>query len=265
MLTSTPATGTSREAFASAPGFPRAVIDGFLSAADFRAVASEFPPPDSLSGRPTKAYAKAAGGDLATLGPATRAVISRLQAQPWLDHLAEVTGIPDLVADPLFAPHLVHATPTGGFTRVHRDSMRHPSCALFRRVALILYVHDEWDPAWGGDFEVWDRRMRTRIERVAPLPNRAVLFATTPASWHGFPDPLRCPPRVSRRALTLWYWTEAQPPGRTWRRGDAAATFRPRPRSGDPTRWSMRQRPIRRILVPFTVRRHLRRMLGRSV
>jgi len=264
VLTFTPATGTSREAFASTPGFARAVVDGFLSAAEFREVASEFPSLESLQSHPTRAYAKAAGGDLAMLGPATRAVISRLQEQPWLDHLTEVTGIPGLVADPSFAPHLLHATPTGGFTRAHRDSVRHSACALFRRVALILYVHDEWDPAWGGDFEVWDRRMRTCIDRVAPLPNRAVLFATTPASWHGFPDPLRCPSGTSRRALTLWYWTEAQPRGRTWRRGDAAATFRPRPRAGDPTRWSMRQRPLRRILVPFTVRRRLRRMLGRS-
>jgi len=258
-------TGVSSEAFASAPGFPHAVVDHFLPDAEFAAIAEEFPSPDAMPeyGR-TRAYQKAVAGDLTHFGPATRAVVETLQARPWLEHLSQVTGIPGLVADPTLAPHLAHATETGGFTRIHRDSSGHPACPLFRRVALILYLHREWDPSWGGDFEVWDDRLRSRLRRVAPLPNRAVIFATTPRAWHGFPDPITCPSGTSRRALTLWYWTAERPTGRGWAQADAAATFRPRRRSQDPTRWSMRQRSVRQVVLPGAVRRVLRRVLGRD-
>lgn len=257
-------TDITAEVFAGAVGFPHAIVDDFLASSRFHEVADEFPAPAVMPehGR-TPAYSKDVAGDLAPFGPATRGLVEELQSPAWVEHLVEITGIPGLVADLTCAPHLAHATPTGGYTRIHRDSLRHPACPLFRRVAFILYLHHEWEDAWGGEFEIWDGRLRTKLAGIAPSPNRAVIFATTPHAWHGFPDPIACPPGWSRRALTLWYWTDEQPPGRPWRRADGAAKFRRRRQSADPTDWAMRQRTLRQVLVPAPVRRVLRRLRHR--
>jgi hypothetical protein len=43
------------------------------------------------------------------------------------------------------------------------------------------------------------------VREVAPLFNRAVLFDTSQNSWHGLPEPLRCPLGVTRNSLAVYY------------------------------------------------------------
>jgi hypothetical protein len=49
-------------------------------------------------------------------------------------------------------------------------------------------------------------------QRIAPLYNRAVLFRTDERSFHGYPDPLRCPDGVIRKSLALYYFSEEERP-----------------------------------------------------
>jgi hypothetical protein len=37
------------------------------------------------------------------------------------------------------------------------------------------------------------------------------MFSTTDYSYHGHPDPLRCPPERSRKSLALYYYTNGRP------------------------------------------------------
>jgi hypothetical protein len=43
--------------------------------------------------------------------------------------------------------------------------------------------------------------------KVPPLFNEALIFRTDEISYHGFPDPLRCPEGESRKSLALYYYT----------------------------------------------------------
>src|SRR5262249_54011008 len=76
-----------------------------------------------------------------------------------------------------------------------------------RRVNVIVYLNRGWHPEWGGSIELWDRDMRRPVVRVPPLANHAVIFNTDEASYHGFADPLRCPPGVTRKSLATYYYT----------------------------------------------------------
>ena len=49
------------------------------------------------------------------------------------------------------------------------------------------------------------------VRRISPIFNRMVLFATTDLAYHGHPEPLQCPPGVSRRSLALYYYTNGRP------------------------------------------------------
>jgi hypothetical protein len=44
-------------------------------------------------------------------------------------------------------------------------------------------------------------------QRILPVGNRAVIFTTDADSFHGHPDPMRCPEGVARRSLALYYFT----------------------------------------------------------
>lgn len=41
--------------------------------------------------------------------------------------------------------------------------------------------------------------------------NRTLVFLTTDYSYHGHPDPLDCPPGVTRKSVALYYYTNGRP------------------------------------------------------
>ena len=44
------------------------------------------------------------------------------------------------------------------------------------------------------------------------VANRAVVFTTGADTWHGHPEPLRCPPDRARRSLAIYYYTVEDKP-----------------------------------------------------
>ena len=41
--------------------------------------------------------------------------------------------------------------------------------------------------------------------------NKLVIFNTTDFSFHGHPEPLKCPDNVTRKSLALYYYTNGRP------------------------------------------------------
>jgi hypothetical protein len=73
----------------------------------------------------------------------------------------------------------------------------------------------------------------TRAEqRIDPVFNRTVIFSTADKSYHGHPDPLRCPEGRTRRSMATYYYSNGRPEnenaqwhGTLWQKrpaGDAA-------------------------------------------
>jgi hypothetical protein len=124
--------------------------------------------------------------------------------------LSELVGR-ELLPDPWFleappgTPLLgggLHEIRPGGLLRVHVDFERHPSG--LRRVAnLLIYLNQDWNAQWGGALELHGPGF---IESYPPRGGFAVLFLTTPDSWHGHPAPLTCPSDRARRSLALYFY-----------------------------------------------------------
>jgi hypothetical protein len=124
------------------------------------------------------------------------------------DTLAEITGIPRLLADPELVGGGLHQILRGGFLDVHVDYNFHPTSKLHRRLNLLLYMNPDWKPEYQGYLELWDRGTEKRqLENIAPFYNRAVIFETNEVSFHGHPQPLETPPGVTRKSLALYYYT----------------------------------------------------------
>lgn len=213
MLPDLAAPGRAEE-FASAAPFPHLVVDGLWDDALLREAAAEFPPgedPRWVTYPDQKEWGKRAGGSR-MWGPATRAFFGLARSAGTCAALEQVTGIIPLVADDVGGG--MHMTGEGGRLAMHRDFNVHPNLPLERRLNLLVFLNDGWEPAWGGVLYLGAERQVA----VVPQFGRTALFACGPESWHGHPDPI-----VGghwRKSLAVYYYAPLRPDT-----GDAHSTL----------------------------------------
>ncbi len=162
-----------------------------------------------------------------------RNLLVEFNSNAFLAFLEEMTGIEGLIADHHFAGGGLHETRRNGHLSIHADFNVHDELNLERRLNLLVYLNDDWDDAYGGALELWDRQMTKCEAKVAPIMARAVVFNTSLDSYHGHPDPLVCPENRTRRSMATYYYTAplegvASLPKRT-------TAFQTRPGSEDKT------------------------------
>ncbi len=157
-----------------------------------------------------------------------RTVIDELNSKEFIDYLEELTGIKGLLPDDTFEGGGIHQSERGGYLNVHADFTVHPHRRNWRRrVNVLVYLNKDWDESYGGDLELWDRKMTACEHKIAPLFNRVVVFNTDEDSYHGLPDPLKCPEGNSRKSIALYYFTEETEAPRK-----RATNYRARPTDG---------------------------------
>jgi 2-oxoglutarate-Fe(II)-dependent oxygenase superfamily protein len=156
-------------------------------------------------------------------------VVDELNSDAFLDWLSEITGIRGLLADDTLEGGGLHQSGRGGFLNVHTDfSHHHYRRDWRRRVNLILYLNPRWRDNWGGAIELWNRDVRECVAKVPPLLNDALIFETNDISYHGFPEPLRCPEGESRKSVALYYYTLDS----DFHVRARSTNYRPRPQDG---------------------------------
>ena len=62
-----------------------------------------------------------------------------------------------------------------------------------------------WDPTWNGHTELWSADVTTCVVKSPPVFNHAIIFRTDDISWHGLPEPIRCPPDQFRKSIAYYY------------------------------------------------------------
>jgi len=141
------------------------------------------------------------------MGPTLQGVIMALKSDAFISFLQGLTGIYGLHADPYNEGSGLHQIFANGSLRVHADFNKHPVTGMERRVNVFLYLNDGWDQSWGGDLELWNRAMTRCAARIAAVRNRLAIFSTTDFTYHGHPDPLKCPLHRSRRSIAQYYYS----------------------------------------------------------
>lgn len=138
-------------------------------------------------------------------------IIHILNSHDFVMYLEKLTGIDHLIPDHTFEGGGIHQSEKGGYLNIHADFTVHPHKRKWRRrVNVLIYLNEEWDETYGGELELWKKDMSKCLVKVLPIFNRAVIFNTDEDSYHGFPDPLRCPEGESRKSIALYYFTEEE-------------------------------------------------------
>jgi hypothetical protein len=199
-------------AFATARPYPHLVIDGLFDDTVLDRIVGEFPTADQRdwlewsTGHEKKATSRGVEG----LPAFTQLFMMLLNSSAFLGALKKITGLEDLIPDPLFFGAGLHESRRGGWLDVHADYTQHPHLPIFRRLNLLLYLNRDWQADWGGDLELWDHETRTCEASYAPLFNRCIIFPTTAEALHGHPKRLTCPEDHSRKLISVYYWSADQ-------------------------------------------------------
>jgi hypothetical protein len=142
---------------------------------------------------------------------------------------------------------------------VHADFNKHSTYDLDRRLNLLLYLNKDWPEEYGGHLELWDRQMQKCEAKVLPIFNRVLIFGTTDFTYHGHPDPLRCPEGVTRKSLALYYFSNGRPAEEVT--GGHSTIFRARDARDNTLTFAQRVRKIASDLTPPIIARQFRRVL----
>jgi Rps23 Pro-64 3,4-dihydroxylase Tpa1-like proline 4-hydroxylase len=203
--------------FVAARPFPHVVIDDVLPEAVLDQVVAELPGPeewhrhDDWNNADRADAVKLSIPNDWDLGPHTRHLLNQCNSAVFVHFLERLTGIDGLLPDPYYFGGGLHQIERGGFLKIHADFNVHHRLHVDRRLNALLYLNRDWQDEWGGHLELWDVGMERAVERILPIFNRLVVFATTDTSFHGHPDPLTCPVDVRRRSLALYYYTNGRP------------------------------------------------------
>jgi len=145
--------------------------------------------------------------NLSKMGANTQFLISELNSDTFLKALSNLTGVEKLIADPELDGGGLHSIARGGFLNIHTDFLSHTSNPNWsRQLNLLIYLNKDWRKEWNGNLGLWTRDMKTCIHSIEPIFNRCVIFRTKDPSFHGHPEPLKCPPEIERRSLALYYY-----------------------------------------------------------
>ncbi len=204
-----------RAAFTDNRPFPHNVIDHFMDACILQQALAEFPKPgqQTFYSYDNPFEKKIAFDQILCLPPTIREILIEMNAPGFLRFLEELSGIQGLIPDPYYRGCGIHAVEQGGKLDIHLDFNKHKKLGLNRKLNVLLYLNPDWQESFGGQLEFWSAQkaggswiLDQCEKKIAPLFNRLVVFSYTEKSFHGHPEPLRCPAGWSRKALMAAYY-----------------------------------------------------------
>lgn len=194
---------------------PNFCIDNFLDADFAEAVLAAYPSFEEATrvGRTfnkVNEKGKVQVTDASTFaGPV--AELNRTLASPeFLDLVADVFGMPALLADEKLEGGGIHQTGPRGHLDVHVDFNFIPDRQLHRRLNILIYFNKGWKPEWGGNIELWDEEVKVCHHSFSPVFNRCVIFETNEVSYHGV-TAVKCPEGRSRKSFAAYFYTKEAP------------------------------------------------------
>lgn len=198
------------QAFEAGEPFPNIVLDNVLAVGP-EDIEQSFPDaewPHWHAFQEHYQQNKRQGSAIETFPPLLKQIVQELSEPKFLRFLEQVTGIRALLVDPYLNGAGLHYSGPGGVLMPHIDFHMLRELGLFRRLNVIIYLNEEWQPDWGGCLKLYEKGKTQPTRTIVPEFGRMVIFRTDAKSVHGFPDPV-----VEgrwRKSIALYYYTSEE-------------------------------------------------------
>ena len=220
-----------REQAGNAMPFPHVVVDDFLDADFAHDIVRSWPAFEEAA-RIGKSFHsinernKVQVTDSSHFPTPLRKLNDALASPAFLDAVSAIFGISDLLPDAELVGGGMHQTGPRGRLDVHVDFNYIEARELHRRLNILVYFNEGWRHEWGGQLELWNSDISTRIHSIEPVFNRCVIFETSEISYHGVAG-VTCPEDTVRRSFAGYYYTRAAPAN--WTGQSHSTIFKARP------------------------------------
>ena len=203
------------KSYVSADPFPHIVFDNFFNEKFLNEVLNEFPNElDKIGGKySTNQEKKSFSNSPEKLSPKINDFLNFTNSHKFIDFINKLSVMErPLIPDPYLFGGGVHELKDGGFLNIHCDFNKHPKMNLDRRINVLIYLNHDWKDEYGGALELWDKDMKSCVQKIKPIFNRMVIFNTTNFSYHGNPDTVKLSDKSkSRKSIALYYYSNGRP------------------------------------------------------
>lgn len=111
--------------------------------------------------------------------------------EAWRNHLTQEL----MVAAPKIEAHMTHYSP-GQSYKIHCDQ---PYGSDSRVLTYVVYLHENWQPEYGGELAIYSGPEGEETHRIEPRPGRVVFFKSREI-WHQVRET-----QFHRISLTGWF------------------------------------------------------------
>jgi hypothetical protein len=138
-----------------------------------------------------------------------------LESEDFIEKISNIVGY-KLIVDPTRNFWGVHKYNNGDKLDIHVDAGLHPTTKQKKQITFGIYLSVNWKEEYGCQLEIWSgdcaesnsAKLYTKINSIAPLFNRMVMFNCNDYAWHGNPEPAKCPEDSKRIFITISYLSE---------------------------------------------------------
>lgn len=187
--------------------FPYIIIPEFINTKYYNKFKEVFPskPNENWCKYENPLEVKYTLDNLEIMDPVISNTFYSLSHENTIDKFKKIFNIPELEYDPYYHDAGLHMHPRYGRLNMHLDYEIHPISNKQRRLNIILYLNDDWNPEWNGDTQLWNNNISECVVKSYPKGNTAIVFVTTEQSWHGVPETILCPQDMYRKTLAFYY------------------------------------------------------------
>jgi Rps23 Pro-64 3,4-dihydroxylase Tpa1-like proline 4-hydroxylase len=185
------------------------VVDDLLPEEIAREVYEAFPHHNRFRRLESFRERKSTSKDVDSLPAILSEVTFAFQDRTVIDAIERITGIRNQLPDPHLYAGGLSIMVKGDFLNPHIDNSHDKDRLHYRTLNLLYYVSPDWDQGCGGNFELWDPRVRRNVEIVSRF-NRLLVMETNTTSWHSVNRVLVDRPRC---CVSNYYFSPDPPEG----------------------------------------------------
>jgi len=150
---------------------------------------------------------KRTSANLSTFNAILSDITYAIQDVRIINKISEICSLKGIEPDPmLYAGGLSMMFPND-YLNPHIDNSHNLSRDKYRRLNLLYYVSPNWEESNGGNFELWDNKVKNKKTIVSRF-NRLIIMETNRTSWHSVSkvekDVIRC-------CLSNYYFSKNHP------------------------------------------------------